>query len=116
MKKKYLICFLTILCIFNIFCFASCKPEKEEEEHVNVISEITESKYVNVYGRYYKDDANESVVFPNIASGIEVKFYGTELTAVMARGDSVKTAQGYNARFSVLVDGDIDTEAGHSHF
>lgn len=111
MKKKCLICFLTILCIFNIFCFASCKPEKEEEEHVNVISEITESKYVNVYGRYYKDDANESVVFPNIASGIEVKFYGTELTAVMARGDSVKTAQGYNARFSVLVDGDIDTEA-----
>ena len=104
MRNKFLACFLVLLFAFG---FAGCK----QEERVNRINDILESEYVNVYGRYDYDETNKNVIFPNIASGIEVRFYGTELHAEMAKGIAIKTAQGYNTLFSVLIDGSIDTDA-----
>ena len=98
--------FAVLLVFLYILGLCGCK----KEERVNIINDLADSEYVNIYGRYYYDDVNNHLVLPNIASGIEVRFYGTELHAVMAKGIAIKTIQGYNTLFSVLLDGSINTE------
>lgn len=77
-------------------------------ERVSLIEDITTSKHVNLYGRHYYSETKESTVLPNVASGVEVKFYGTELKAETGSMHSVNF--GYDTLLSVLVDGDTNTE------
>ena len=88
--------------LFAVCCFGSgCSFFGEET--LSKITDLTEEKYVNLYGRNGTDKAG--VTFYNAASGFEVRIFGTSLTiSAYAYGE-------WDSMFSVFVDGEQDSNA-----
>lgn len=95
--------------------FASaCSPRKKPEEpeqlqETSVITDLSDERYTNLYGRTYYNDNMGGMTIVNSASGFEVRFRGTSLS--MSIQANTTTATGYQkATFSVFVDGETDSE------
>ena len=77
---------------------------------VSELTDLTDERYCNLYGRNFYNDGLEGMTFVNSASGFEVRFSGTQLSVsvqVITSG-----AAGYDrAMFSVFTDGETDSNA-----
>ena len=82
----------------------------DELPPVSELTDLTDERYCNLYGRNFYNDGLEGMTFVNSASGFEVRFSGTELTVsvqVITSG-----AAGYDcSMFSVFADGETDSNA-----
>ncbi len=83
----------------------ACAPK--EQTSAGPVTQIActeaDAQYVNLYGRSYAYE--EGTAFPNAASGFEVRFYGTTLTAQLSAFGQ------WDADLSVFVDGERDSNA-----
>lgn len=77
---------------------------------VSELTDLTDERYCNLYGRNFYNDGLEGMTFVNSASGFEVRFSGTQLSVsvqVITSG-----AVGYErTMFSVFTDGETDSNA-----
>lgn len=106
--KRFFKILLSSVCFLSLVFSCSCAEKEEIGEKISRIEDIATSEYVNLYGRSYYNETKESTVLPNVASGVEVKFYGTALKAETGTMHSISF--GYDTLLSVLVDGDTNTE------
>ena len=95
------------------FAAAACTFEEgtlcQEPPETNVITDLSDDRYVNLYGRTYYNDNMGGMTIVNSASGFEVRFRGTSLSMKIQANTS--TAVGYQkATFSVFLDGDPESE------
>lgn len=88
-------------------CFNGCESTDKVDElpEISVIEDLTDARYVNLYGRNYYSDNFEGTTFINSASGFEFKFCGTEVYANMC---VIGTR---NSMWSVFVDGEKNSNA-----
>lgn len=84
---------------------AACSSREEP----SVITDLSDERYTNLYGRTYYNDNMGGMTIVNSASGFEVRFRGTSLS--MSIQANASTAVGYQkSSFSVFVDGETDSE------
>ncbi len=85
----------------------SVTAENAEENSVQTIAldaDYAENEYLDVYGRTYYNTDNAGAAFNNSASGVEVRFVGTELTVTWK---CKKSGRG-GGFFSVYLDGSTE--------
>lgn len=94
--------------------FTACQEgqnmdDQQELQEISVISDLTDERYINLYGRNFYSESLEGMRFINSASGFEVRFRGTSLSMnsrVIATGGNFDKTM-----FSVFVDGEKDSTA-----
>ena len=116
--RKILCTAAAAVMLFASACmFAACSEgEKDmndqtqgELEEVSVIEDLTDARYINLYGRNYYSDTMDGMTFINSAAGFEVRFRGTSLSMSTR---TVTSGGGYSkSMFSVFVDGETDSTA-----
>ena len=118
--KKLLRCFVAAFMFAVSVCmFAACTENhegenmggqgKEELPEIPIVTDLTDSRYVNLYGRNFNGTHGEGLTVVNSAAGFEVCFRGTSLS-MRIRAES--TLGGFDrAMFSVFVDGEKDSNA-----
>ena len=88
--------------------FAGCNNNSDSGNKIpetQKIEDLSDDRYVNLYGRNYYNENYEGTTFINSASGFELKFRGTAVYAdicVIGSRDSM---------WSVFVDGETDSNA-----
>lgn len=103
----------------SVCMFAACgekkevtnmeEQTKEELPAIPLITDLTDSRYINLYGRNFNGSHGEGMTVVNSAAGFEVCFRGTSLS-MRTRAES--TLGGFDrAMFSVFVDGETDSNA-----
>lgn len=95
---------------FASACSPRKKPEESEQlQETSVITDLSDDRYTNLYGRTYYSENMSGMTIVNSASGYEVCFRGTSLSMRIQANTS--TARGsQKATFSVFVDGETDSE------
>lgn len=95
-----------VLLLGSCFAYAACaEKEPEEPEEVNLITDLSDKTYVNLYGRTYFNENVNGMAFVNSASGFEVRFRGTELWM------SADCTGLWQSMFSIFLDGERDSNA-----
>ena len=74
-------------------------PETEK------IQDLSDDRYINLYGRNFYSENLEGTTFVNSASGFELKFRGTSVFASVCKIGS------RDSMWSVFVDGETDSNA-----
>ena len=83
--------------------------EKPKLERVSEVSDLSDDRYVNMYGRTFYSEDMEGMCVLNSASGFEVRFQGTRLDAyVQVLVGNFATYD--KCLFSVFIDGEKDSE------
>lgn len=88
-------------------CFYGCDSTQNEDSlpEINETEDLTDSRYVNLYGRNYYSDNFDGMTFVNSASGFEFKFRGTAAYA------NICVMGSRSSMWSVFVDGETDSNA-----
>ena len=103
-----------IMTIASVLFLSACKEDEgvgdqQTLPEISEISDLTDDRYINLYGRNFYSDNLEGMRFVNSASGFEVHFRGTSLsmcTRVITTGGNFNKSM-----FSVFVDGNTDSTA-----
>lgn len=116
MKRLFNCMAASVLFFAAALSFAACgegggKPVNPSAlPEISEITDLTDDRYVNLYGRNFYNDGLEGMTFVNSASGFEVRFSGTRLT--MRVQIVTSGAVGYDkSMFSVFLDGETDSNA-----
>ena len=78
---------------------------KVETPEIKKIDDLTDERYVNLYGRNFYNENLAGMTFVNSASGFELKFRGTSVSAKLCKIGS------RDSMWSVFVDGETDSNA-----
>lgn len=78
---------------------------KVEIPEIEKIDDLTDERYVNLYGRNFYNENLAGMTFVNSASGFEIKFRGTSVSAKLCKIGS------RDSMWSVFVDGETDSNA-----
>lgn len=78
---------------------------KVETPEIKKIDDLTDERYVNLYGRNFYNENLAGMTFVNSASGFEIKFRGTSVSAKLCKIGS------RDSMWSVFVDGETDSNA-----
>lgn len=78
---------------------------KVETPEIEKIDDLTDERYVNLYGRNFYNENLAGMTFVNSASGFELKFRGTSVSAKLCKIGS------RDSMWSVFVDGETDSNA-----
>lgn len=78
---------------------------KVETPEIEKIDDLTDERYVNLYGRNFYNENLAGMTFVNSASGFEFKFRGTSVSAKLCKIGS------RDSMWSVFVDGETDSNA-----
>ena len=117
MRARAVRCVLAALMLaVSLFSFVSCAAKEGPVDNTTAlpetsqITDLTDARYVNLYGRNFYNENLEGMTFVNSVSGFEVRFSGTMLEM---RVQIITTgAAGYDkSMFSVFVDGETDSNA-----
>lgn len=96
------------MALFVSACFFNgCGSTQNEDSlpEINETEDLTDSRYVNLYGRNYYSDNFDGMTFINSASGFEFNFCGTAAYADICVIGSL------NSMWSVFVDEETDSNA-----
>ena len=112
MKNKFFVKMLALtlsaVVVAGCGAFAGCNNNSDSGNKIpetQKIEDLSDDRYVNLYGRNYYNENYEGTTFINSASGFELKFRGTAVYAdicVIGSRDSM---------WSVFVDGETDSNA-----
>ena len=78
---------------------------KIETPEIEKIDDLTDERYINLYGRNFYNENLAGMTFVNSASGFELKFRGTSVSAKLCKIGS------RDSMWSVFVDGETDSNA-----
>jgi len=78
---------------------------KVETPEIEKIDDLTDERYINLYGRNFYNENLAGMTFVNSASGFELKFRGTSVSAKLCKIGS------RDSMWSVFVDGETDSNA-----
>lgn len=78
---------------------------KVETPEIEKIDDLTDERYINLYGRNFYNENLAGMTFVNSASGFEIKFRGTSVSAKLCKIGS------RDSMWSVFVDGETDSNA-----
>ena len=88
--------------------FAGCNNNSDSGNKIpetQKIEDLSDDRYVNLYGRNYYNENYEGTTFINSASGFELKFCGTAVYA------NICVIGSRSSMWSVFVDGETDSNA-----
>lgn len=97
----------------SVCAFAACDSDKNNDSgssggdvpEIEKIDDLSDERYLNLYGRTYYSENLEGTVFVNSASGFEFRFRGTSAFA------EICTSGSRDSMWSVFVDGETDSNA-----
>ena len=103
---------LSALLTAGVCAFSACGGNDDSTSGGNVevpeiekIDDLTDERYVNLYGRNFYNENLEGMTFINSASGFELKFRGTSVSAKLCKIGS------RDSMWSVFVGGETDSNA-----